>query len=155
MPQAAAAILDKLHYNKRLKTRDMEETIASVAPHISPERDPKIKFMKACEESKDRVLPIFDKIYNKTLCLQNYQIADGHCKGLAEACEFLDYTQVNRILLNNCGISGEQLATILEGANKMKDFKALILKQTPLTFDSIERLRPIIDKTVPFHLEEI
>ena len=31
--------------------------------------DPRIKFMKKCIANSDRILPIFDKIVRKTLCL--------------------------------------------------------------------------------------
>lgn len=32
------------------------------------------------------------------------------------------------MLFNNCGLSGDQLALILDGVAKMKDFKALVLR---------------------------
>ena len=60
--------------------------------------------MKRCLETLDLTLPILDKIYSKTLCLQDYHLSDGNCRGLAEACEFLDTTVVNRMLFNNCGL---------------------------------------------------
>lgn len=63
-------------------------------------------YLLRCLESLDRSLPILDKICNKTLCLQNYRVSDGHCTGLAEACRLLDHKVVNRLLLQNCGISG-------------------------------------------------
>lgn len=84
--------------------------------------------MKSCIENLDRTLPILDKIYNKTLCLQNYLLNDGHCQGLAKACEFLDPKLVNRMLFNNCGMTGDHLAQVLDGVSKMNDFKALIYK---------------------------
>ena len=85
--------------------------------------------MKKCVENADRVLPIFDKIVGKTLCLQNYLLKEGHVQGLADACEHLDPHLVNRMLFNNCGMTGDSLAKILEGVVKMKDFKSLIYKQ--------------------------
>lgn len=74
---------------------------------VPPESDPRIKYIKACLENLDRNLPILDKIFNKTLCLQNYPLQDGHVKGLSDACEFLDHKVVNRMLFNNCGLTGE------------------------------------------------
>ena len=71
-------------------------------------------------------MPILDKIWKKTLCLQNYFLSEGNIRGLAQACEILDFRIVNRLLLNNCGISGEQFAEIITGMGKLRDFKSLI-----------------------------
>lgn len=85
----------------------MEENFGPAAIELASEKDPRIKYMKKCEEKLCRILPIFDKIVKKTLCLQNYMISDGHCQGLADACEHLDPKIVNRMLFNNCGLSGD------------------------------------------------
>ena len=111
--------------------------------------------MKRCLDHLERTLPILDKIYRKTLCLQNYLLNDGHCQGLAEACQFLDHRVVNRMLFKNCGISGENLSLILEGATKMKDFKALIYKANSLNFEAVDRLAPLLQRKMPLHLEEL
>ena len=124
----AKMIQQNNHYIKRFKQRNMEENFGPDAIELEAERDPRIRYMKKCEQNLDKILPIFDKVVKKTLCLQNYMISDGHCQGLADACEFLDHRAINRILLSNCGVSGDQLAVILEGVNKLADFKALIYK---------------------------
>ena len=77
-------------------------------------------------------LPILDKIWKKTLCLQNYFLGQGNTKGLAKACEVLDYRLVNRIFLSNCGVTGDQLAEIIDGMVKLRDFKSLIYKQNTI-----------------------
>ena len=59
------------------------------------------------------------------------------------------------MLFNNCGITGDQLAVILEGAAKMKDFKALIYKMNLISSLAIEKLIPVIQKPIPNHLEEL
>ena len=63
--------------------------------------------MKKCIANSDRILPIFDKVVRKTLCLQNYLLNDGHVEGLAEACEHLDHHMINRMLFNNVGMTGD------------------------------------------------
>ena len=120
-----------------------------------PEIDPRIKYMKRCMQNLNMTLPVLDKIYRKTLCLQDYHLSDGNCEGLAEACEFLDTSIVNRMLFNNCGLSGDQLATILQGAQKMKDFKALIYRLSSVNALAIENLGPIFTNPIPNHLEEL
>ena len=111
--------------------------------------------MKKCLENLDRILPVFDKIFNKTLCLQNYLLNDGHCQGLSDACENLDPSIVNRMLFNNCGLSGEQMAVLLDGFAKMVDLKALIYKNNSLNALSIEKLSPLLDRRAPNHLLEL
>lgn len=101
------------------------------------------------------VLPILDKIYKKTLCLNDYLLSDGNCRGLAAACAILDPAVVNRVLFNNCGITDEQFAMILEGLVKLKDFKSIIYKLNTLNYLSLEKLVPIFQKRLPHHLEEL
>ena len=51
-----------------------------------PKLDPRILYMKRCLENVDLTLPILDKVYRKTLCLQDYHLSEGNCQGLADAC---------------------------------------------------------------------
>ena len=92
------------------------------------EQDPHENYILRCLDSNDRMLPILDKISNKTLSLRNYRVSDGHCKGLAEAFRHLDPKSVSKIILQNCGLTGEQFAVILQGASQLKDLTALIYK---------------------------
>lgn len=59
------------------------------------------------------------------------------------------------MLFNNVGMNGDQLATILKGAAKMRDFKALTYKNGGINEQVIENLVPILRRPVPNHLEEI
>ena len=59
------------------------------------------------------------------------------------------------MLFNNCGLTGEQLCVILDGAAKMRDFKALTYKQNQLNLEAIQKLTPLLNKVAPNHLEEI
>ena len=98
------------------------------------------------------VLPILDKIYKKTICLPDYTMSEGHCKGLAQACEFIDSTIVNRILMSNCGVNGDQFAMILEGLAKLNDFKSIIYKMNGLNSNAIRNMEPLFMKRIPHHL---
>ena len=51
-----------------MKQRDIEEDFKQLKVE-NPEVDPRIKYMKRCMEKLNKTLPIFDKIYRKTLCL--------------------------------------------------------------------------------------
>ena len=111
--------------------------------------------MKRCIDNLERSLPILDKIFSKTLCLQGYRLNDGHCQGLADACQFLDHRVLKRMLFNNCGMTGEQFAVILDGLSKLKDFKALIYKSSAVNFDAIDKLSPLLQRSMPYHLDEL
>ena len=137
-----------------MKQRDIEEDFKQMKKKVVT-IDPRIKYMKRCLKTLNMTLPILDKIYRKTICLQDYHLGDGNCQGLADACEYLDNKIVNRMLFSNCGISGDQLAVILEGINKIKDFKALIYKYSALNTLAIEKLTALILKPIPNHLEQL
>ena len=97
MDNIAKEILRRKDYNARFKHMQTQDN-----------KDPRITFFQQCvEKNNDLNLPILDKILKKTLCLQNYFLSDGNIKGLASACEVLDFRLVNRLLLNNCGITGD------------------------------------------------
>ena len=100
-------------------------------------------------------LPILDKIYKKTICLQDYTMSEGHCKGLATACEFFDAKVVNRVLMSNCGVNGDQFAMILEGLAKLNDFKSIVYKMNGINLNAIRHLEPLFEKRIPHHLEEL
>ena len=124
--QSGADIFEKsLEYAERFKQRHIGENFKTLQDE-EMERDPRIKYMKSILAASDIKLPILDKIYSKTLCLQDYHLSEGNCQGLAEACAYLDPRIINRMLFNNCGLTGDTLAIILEGIVRMGDFKALI-----------------------------
>ena len=87
--------------------------------------------------------------------LQEYTLSPGHCRGLAQACKFFDHRYVNRVYFNNCGIDDQEFASILEGLNNLKDFKAIIYKANMFGEKSLLNLRPLLLKRVPNHLEEL
>lgn len=87
--------------------------------------------------------------------LQNYALTHGHCQSLAKSLGLLDSSKVNRILLNNCGITGKDFAHILEGLNHLQDFKSLVYKANGFTQETLEALRPFLYRRVPYHLEEL
>ena len=41
------------------------------------EDDPALNYFKSCLEKNSLLLPIFEKIYSKTLCLQDYVLSEG------------------------------------------------------------------------------
>ena len=100
-------------------------------------------------------MPILDKITNKTLVLQNYALSQGHCRGLAKSFQYLDVTRVNRVLFNNCGISGREFAELLRGLQKLRDVKSITYKQNQFSHESLAELAKLFQRRIPYHLEEL
>ena len=143
--------MTKIKYDKRHKQRDLEY----VGKGIVDNNDPRIKYFQKCFEVENLNLPILDKIYRKTLCLHEYTLSEGHCKGLAEACKYFNTDHVNRVMFNNCGIDGDEFAEILKGLNALKDVKSIIYKMNHINANSIKNLLPILEKRLPNHLQEL
>lgn len=101
------------------------------------------------------MLPILDKIVNQTLCLQNYTLSPGHCKGLAKACGLFLKNKVTRVLFNNCGIDGKEFASILEGLSQLSNFRSIIYKKNEFTKHSLAALEPLLQKPNPNSLDEL
>lgn len=72
-----------------------------------------LKYFYECKNTNNLVLPLLEKIVNKTICLEGYTIAEGACEALAQAIPCLDSTQVNRILLGNNGIADHSFSLVL------------------------------------------
>ena len=109
----AQDLLRKVKYQKIFKSNDLDSASTYQNKSSNDNQDPRIKFFQKCESQMAVALPILDKIYKKTICLQDYTMSEGHCKGLATACEFFDAKVVNRVLMSNCGVNGDQFAMIL------------------------------------------
>ena len=58
-------------------------------------------------------------------------------------------------MLDNCGIDGKEFGDILNGLAQLPDFKSIIYKQNSFTKESLTALEALLDKKVPYHLEEL
>ena len=66
-----------MQYYKKFKKRDMLEEETKDESEANASIDPALKYFKRCQENNTLLLPIFEKIYRKTLCLQNYVLSEG------------------------------------------------------------------------------
>ena len=82
-------------------------------------------------------------------------MSEGHCRGLARACQYFDHKFVNRVLFDNCGINDYEFSQILDGLSKLKDFKSIIYKLNSFGELSLAKLQPLLMKRLPNHLDEI
>lgn len=132
--------VEKIKYINRVAQRDVEH----VGKGQINKTDPKIHYFQQCKEDLDLALPIIEKVFKKTLVLQEYTLSEGHCRGLARACQFFDHKFVNRVLFNNCGIDDSEFSSILEGLNHLKDFKSIIYKMNAFGELSLSKLGPLL-----------
>lgn len=79
----------------------------------------------------------------------------GHCNALAEACQYFGALSINRIIFDNCGIDDTEFASILEGIQKLQDFKKIIYKYNVFEGMSLHNLIPLFQRKIPNHLEEL
>ena len=94
--------------------------------------DPKIQYYLTCKKKLEIALPILEKVWRKTLCLQDYTLSKGHCEGIAVACQYFDSKLINRVLFANCGMTGVEFTEILKGLAKLDDVKSITYKQNVL-----------------------
>ena len=99
--------MSKLKYFRKCKD--------SVNPKTREElqKDPYFHYFCECETEMELALPILEKIHNKTLSLYDYNVSSVQSQALQFASRFFD-NFVNRILLDNCGITDELFSKILE-----------------------------------------
>lgn len=135
------SFVDKIKYIRTVASRDI--------PRGS---DPRIHYFLQCRRDLDVVLPILEKVFKKTLVLQEYTLSQGHCRGLAAACQFFDHRFVNRVFFNNCGIDDQEFADILSGLSTLKDFKAISYRLNSFNELSLRALEPLLKKRLPNHL---
>ena len=100
-------------------------------------------------------MPVLHHVRKKTLCLKDYTLSIGHAKALARACEYFEIENINRIVLDNCGVDDEEFSNILRGVQKLRDFKQIIYKRNIFMRESLNNLLPLLQKKVPNHLEEL
>ena len=76
------------------------------------QQDPHFNYFAECQHEMELALPILEKVYNKTLSLYDYTLSPVHTQALENASKFFE-NFVNRILLDNCGVSDGQFASIV------------------------------------------
>ena len=115
---------------------------------------PEYVYYVACAQDTDLPLPILSHIFGNTLTLSDYTLSSGHCQGLNSAAQFLQ-GKINRVRFDNCGIDDGEMAQLLSAFAQFKDFKSIIYRHNELHEESLDGLRLLFEKRVPYHLEEL
>ena len=56
---------------------------------------------------------------------------------------------------DNCGIDDGEMANLLRAFAQFKDFKAIVYRHNELDEESLDVLIPLLDKGIPYHLQEL
>lgn len=116
--------------------------------------DPRFQYLYKCQQHLNLALPLLDKVRGKTLYLCDYTLDIGHCRALAYSCSLFDKS-INRVSFDNCGIDDREFAAILQGLDKLSDFKSITYKRNIFDALSLEAIKPLFRKRLPNHLEEL
>ena len=77
-------------------------------------------YQKKVQEEKDVMLPLVNKVKDKTLVLQDYTLNSSHCIALAEAWIKTGKPEVEVVYLDNCGVDDEEFSYLLNGFMKVE-----------------------------------
>ena len=125
-------IQERLTYNKVYKDSNMPAIIDKYRD------DPKMQYFIQCVYADQELfLPVLEYVHAKTLCLYDYTLSIGHCNALAKAFGYFD-DFVNRVIFDNCGIDDQEMAAIIRGCLKMRDFKKIIYRQNIFAEEALE-----------------
>lgn len=85
----------------------------------------------ACQADSDLAMPLLEKIENQTLILQEYTLGDSHCRGLTKAIPLLE-NKLQKVFFDNCGMTGNQFASIVAALDSLKIFRSIVYRMGQL-----------------------
>ena len=94
------------------------------------------------------------QIKDKSLNLIDHKLNDGQVKGLVAHFKSAP-KNVIRIVLDNNGISDEQLSALLEATQHLEMIKSLLVRNNVFGSKSIQAIKPVLIKELPFNLTEL
>ena len=148
---------ERLAYLKRQsqtldKVNEPAETKKATV-HLQNIQSSRISYASTCVTDNYFVLPLLNKVHNKTLTLQTYTLNKAHCKALAQAIPKAE--DVSKLRFENCGIEDAEFALILAACSQLKDFKSIVYVRNQLGEKSIDSIHGLLEKRIPNHLEEV
>lgn len=113
-----------------------------------------LKYYEECRSQGILPLPILFKVRDRFLTLQGYQLNTGLCASLQAALAIYPEILVGVNLTEN-GISDGDLAKVLAGLTKLKEFKQFIVKDNQVLSESCIMLAQVLAVEQPDNLEEL
>lgn len=134
-------------------TKDILERV-SVINKESLQQSPQKRFKDYCDKTNNVAFPVFQKIYNQKLTLINYELNNDLCNALLTS--FKEFPSIIRDLhIESCKIKDEDLAIILQGANRLRVLQSLSLTKQDLGLHFLQPMESLLKYAFPNHLQEL
>lgn len=117
--------------------------------------DPTFLYQQVVQQEKDSLLPLINKIKNRTLVLKDYTLNGGHCVALAEVWNQLGKPPVDVVYLDNCGVDDEEFSSLLSGFCALEKLQMLYYKENIFGPLALEAIRPLLMKRYPNNLRKL
>lgn len=88
-------------------------------------------------------MPLLSKIKNKELNLVNYSLTSAHMLALTSVFE-IDPLILEGITLVNCNIDDLSLTILLEGCDKLANFKEVSVTKGEVGLNSVQALKKLV-----------
>ena len=88
-------------------------------------------------------MPLLSKIKNKELNLVNYSLTSAHMLALTSVFE-IDPLILKGITLVNCNIDDLSLTILLEGCDKLANFKEVSVTKGEVGMNSVKALKKLV-----------
>ena len=113
--------------------------------------DPKFTYFMKVKDQMSLALPLLAKVVNKQLSLHNYKMGAAHCKAFAETCKFNQHF-MSKLVLNNNGLSDDDLATLLRGLRLMETISVIDLRKNHVGQEAVSYMGDFMVRNHPRHL---
>lgn len=117
--------------------------------------EPMLIYHKEIHDTQEIALPLINKVIDGKLVLQGYTLDSGHFEALAAAIKETKRPLLRDIYLENCGVDDHELALLLEGIFQMGGVQKLIYKNNVFLEESLEAIKPVLNKRSPHNLQEL
>lgn len=132
-----------------------QKEVGHVGKGVIKEDSPDVALFKGCQKDHELAIPILERIEDQTLLLQEYNLTDGQVRALAGAIPYVDNNALQRLFIDNCGMTGDQLVCILKALEKLPCVRSLIYTRNSLSNAAINGLNTLLKRKPPFNLQEL
>ena len=146
MKTVANDILEKMEMNVVIQENTMPIAALKYA------EDPKFSYFMKVKQQMSLALPLLAKVVNKQLSLHNYTLGREHCIAFAETCK-INFDFMSKLVLNNNGLSDDDLACLLDGMVRLDAISVLDLRKNTVGSRSVRLMQDLMIRDFPHHLQ--
>ena len=78
-------------------------------------KDPRLVYFLKSKEEQTSVLPLFQYIIRKVLCLHDYRISSEQATSFSKVLKYFENNGINSVIFDNCGLLDKDFQNILKG----------------------------------------